>query len=180
MISSSDVISSVAIVISLIAFLSTWRGSMRSRQEANILTLTGQINDIYNMVDPNLARVLETRGKEKLEKGHDRERFLMLQKLHIHLDSLKMMIMMEGSAFHNRLFGKLHNGYYVELIGWYCSVHKFYNDLLDFMGIEDSSFLHDGMKDPHRTHGSPPLFLMNNRHARRYHSQVDHGALKRM
>ena len=73
-----------------------------------------------------------------------------------------------ASPFRNRFFGKQSNDYYRELIEWYCSVHKFYNDLLDLFKIKDSSFLHDGVRDPHRTGGKPPLFLSQNKFARDY------------
>jgi hypothetical protein len=121
------------------------------------------------MVDENLAEVLKTRGKARLKDCCQRSRFLMLQKLHTHLDALKIMIKMEGDSFRNRLFGKHNSDYYREIVEWYCSVHKFYNDLLDFFKIRDSSFLHNGMNDPHRTHGKPPLFLMENRQAIQRH-----------
>ena len=165
-----NIVAGIAIIISLMAFIANWRSALRTRQGTNILTLTAQISDIYNMVDENLAEVLETRGKVKLKAVSTRERFLMLQKLHIHLDAIQMMIKIESNSFLNRALGKYHSDYYRELIEWYCSVHKFYNDLLDLMDIDDSSFLHDGMKDPHRTKGHPPLFLSNNKYAKRYHT----------
>lgn len=164
-----DIISVAAILISFVAFTERWRGGQRARQEANILILSNHISEIYEMVDENLSEVLKTRGKVKLKDCCQRSRFLMLQKLHIHLDSLQMMIKMEGGAFRNLVFGKRNNDYYRELVEWYCSVHKFYNDLLDLFKIKDSSFLHDGMKDPHRTHGKPPLFLMDNEQAIQRH-----------
>lgn len=165
-----NVVAAVALIISLTAFVANWRSSLRARQGTNILTLTAQISDIYNMVDENLAEVLETRGRKKLRNVSTRERFLMLQKLHIHLDAIQMMIKIESNSALTKILGTHHSYYYRELIEWYCSVHKFYNDLLDLMGIDDSSFLHDGMKDPHRTKGHPPLFLANNKYARSYHN----------
>ena len=165
-----DVLAVLALGLSTITFIERWRAGERSRQEANIIALSNQINNIYDMVDSNLADVLESRGKVKLKNGNDRERFLMLQKLHVHLDTIQMMIKLESSRFKNMFLGKVNNSYYRELVEWYCSVHKFYNDLLDLFKIEDSSFLHDGMKDPHRTKGTPPVFLVNNKYAKAYHS----------
>jgi len=160
----------IALFVSVIAFAERWRGSQRAREEGNILNLSGQISEVYNIVDENLAEVLESRGSVKLKKGHERERFLILQKLHIHLDTLQMMIKLEGGTFRNVIFSKYRNEYYKELIEWYCSVHKLYNDLLDLFEIEDSSYLHDGLRDPHRTKDHPPLFLSNDKYAKRYHA----------
>lgn len=75
------------------------------------------------------------------------------------------MIKMEGSAFRNLILGKQRGQYYNELVQWYCCVHKLYNDILDALGIRDSSFLHD----PHRTMGKTPLFLKDNKLAQKYH-----------
>jgi len=165
-----DWLAVVALGLSMIAFFERWRGGERARQEANLIALSNQINSIYDIVDDNLSEVLETRGTAKLRRGNDRERFIVLQKLHVHLDTLQMMIKLEGGAFRNLLFGKYNSSYYRELIEWYCSVHKLYNDLLDLFGIEDSSFLHDGLRDPHRTRNQPPLFRSKDKYAKRYHA----------
>jgi hypothetical protein len=126
------------------------------------------------MIDKNLADVLRTRGKIKLKDVSQRERFVMLQQFHIHLDGLAIMIDLERAAFRNKVFGR--NKYYNELVEWYCCVHKLYNDLLDCLGIDDSSFLHDGLKDPHRTNENLPRFLRMETHAVRYHKDVSHGS----
>ncbi|MBI4894476.1 MAG: hypothetical protein HY833_01945 [Candidatus Aenigmarchaeota archaeon] len=165
-----DWLAVTALFLSIVGFMERWRGSQRAREEGNILNLSSQISEIYNMVDDNLAEVLESRGAVKLKKGNDRARFLILQKLHIHLDTLQMMIKLESSTFRNVIFSKYRNEYYRELIEWYCSVHKLYNDLLDLFEVEDSSYLHDGLRDPHRTKNQPPLFLSNDKYAKRYHA----------
>lgn len=169
-----DFIAVIALSVSIMAFAERFRGSQRARQEANILMLSNQLNMIYDMVDENLADVLRTRGKVKLKNCFNKERFIMLQQFHIHLDALTIMIDLERSAFRNKLFGR--NKYYNELVEWYCCVHKLYNDLLDCLGVDDSSFLHDGLKDPHRTNEELPIFLKTENHAIRYHKDVSHGS----
>lgn len=164
-----DAIAVVALVISFFAFAERFRGSQRARQETNVLLLSNQLSQIYEMADDNLAEVLRTKGKTKLRKRFTRERLAMMQKFHIHLDTLMIMIKMESGAFRRKVFGR--SQYYDEIIQWYCCVHKLYNDLLDLLGVKDSSFLHDGLSDPHRTRGRPPLFLANNPRAMRYQQE---------
>ncbi len=164
-----DFIAVAALVISFFAFTERFRGTQRARQETNILLLSNQLGQIYEMVDDNLAEVLRTKGKTRLRKGFTRERLAMMQKFHIHLDTLMIMIKMESGAFRRRIFGR--SQYYNEIIQWYCCVHKLYNDLLDLLEVKNSSFLHDGLTDPHRTRGRPPLFLANNPRAIRYQQE---------
>lgn len=164
-----DIVAVTALVISFFAFAERFRGSQRARQETNMLLLSNQLGQIYDMFDDNLAEVLRTRGKARLKKGFTRGRLAMIQKFHIHLDTLMIMIKMESGAFRRKIFGR--SQYYDEMIQWYCCVHKLYNDLLDLLGVEDSGFLHDGLKDPHRTRGRPPLFLANNPRAIRYQQE---------
>ncbi len=164
-----DVIAVTALVISFFAFAERFRGSQRARQETNVLLLSNQLSQIYEIIDDNLAEVLRTRGKTKLKKRFTRERLAMMQKFHIHLDTLMIMIKMESGAFRRKIFGR--SQYYDEIIQWYCCVHKLYNDLLNLLGVKDSSFLHDGLRDPHRTPGKPPLFLANNPRAIKYQQE---------
>lgn len=166
---TSEIVAVVALIISFFAFAERFRGTQRARQETNILLLSNQLSQIYEMADDNLAEILRMRGKTKLKKGFTRERLAMMQKFHIHLDTLMIMIKMESGAFRRKVFGR--SQYYDELIQWYCCVHKLYNDLLDLLGVEDSGFLHDGLKDPHRTLGKPPLFLANNPRAMKYQQE---------
>lgn len=164
-----DLLAVIALTISIMAFAEKFRGSQRARQEANILTLSRQLNETYGLMDDNLARAISTRGKARAKKVFDRSRFVMMQRFHIHLDTLTIMIKMEREAFRSRVFGR--SRYYDELVRWYCCVHKLYNDLLDSFGVKDSGFLHDGLKDPHRAiDNKPPAFLSRNKFAQEYHS----------